>query len=96
VLGFAAMELLGLLALAGVARLGAGEARFALPEPAAFGVALALGLLATYAIGRSLGLLGAPEVDHYREGLAAVRPPREAPTRARSRPQGVPRVRIEY
>lgn len=96
-LGLASMEFLGLMMLAGIARLPVSfipaENTFVLPVGFAFPLAFALGLAVTVVITLVLGLLKFESIDLYEARRALmdesprVRPVRRAP---------VARVAIQY
>jgi hypothetical protein len=96
-LGMAAMEFLGLLALAGASTLGMGRAPWALPASAALPVAFAIGVIATYILGRILGVLEVGEIDTYRDRVGTMHEMSRAGRRVRpATPRVARRVVIEY
>jgi hypothetical protein len=95
--GMGAMEFLGLLALGALRRLGYGHAPWALPDGLAFPVAFLLGLFATYAAGRVLGVLDAGDIDAYRERADTMQAMARSGRRVRAVPRSSrPSVVIEY
>jgi hypothetical protein len=95
--GMVAMEFLGMLALAGLSTLGVGVAPWVLPRAAALPVAFAIGFVATYLLGRTMGLISLGEIDTYRARVETMHELSRPGRRVRATPRTHRRaVVIEY